>query len=134
MDKFPISSNSLEKFYYINGNQLAQQYKEHLSDYNDWEQKGHAEQWMLFPENIGTHLSIDETALSNGDLYTVLTNKAAKGKSGCLIAMVEGTLAENVIEVLNRIPESDRNKVKEVTLDMAGSMNKIVKKSFPKAS
>jgi len=133
LDKFPISSNSLEKFYYINGNQLGQQYKEHLSDYNEWEQKEHAEQWMLFPENIGTHLSIDETALTNGDLYTVLTNKAAKGKKGCLIAMVEGTLAENVIEVLKRIPESERNKVKEVTLDMAGSMSKIVKKCFPKA-
>jgi hypothetical protein len=31
-----------------------------------------------FPENIGKRLSIDETALSNGELYTILTNKAAK--------------------------------------------------------
>jgi hypothetical protein len=31
-------------------------------------------------ENLGKRLSIDETALSNGELYTILTNKAAKGK------------------------------------------------------
>jgi hypothetical protein len=32
------------------------------------------------PENLGKRLSIDETALSNGELYTILTNKAAKGR------------------------------------------------------
>lgn len=134
MDKYPISSNSLEKFYDINGNQLGQQYKEHLSDYRKWEQLGHAQEWILFPGNIGSHLSIDETSLSNGDLYTIVTNKSAKGKKGCLVAMVEGTESEKVIEVLKRIPEKQRKTVKEVTLDMAGSMNKIVKKSFPNAS
>jgi hypothetical protein len=35
---------------------------------------------VIFPENIGKRLSIDETSLSNGELYTILTNKAAKGK------------------------------------------------------
>ncbi len=134
MDKYPISSNSLEKFYNVNGNQLGQQYKEHLSDYKHWNQKDHAEDWVLFPDNIGSHLSIDETSLSNGDLYTIVTNKAAKGKKGCLVAMVEGTESEKVIQVLNRIPEKARKQVKEVTLDMAGSMNKIVKKSFRQAS
>lgn len=134
MDKYPISSNSLEKFYDINGNQLGQQYKEYLSNYNDWEQKNHAEEWILFPENIGSHLSIDETALTNGDLYTILTNKAAKGKKGSVIAIVEGTKSEKIIKILNKIPEKERRLVKEVTLDMAGSMNKIVSKCFTQAS
>jgi phosphotransferase system IIA component len=35
----------------------------------------------LFTENIGTHLAIDEVALS-GELYTIVTNKRAKGKKG----------------------------------------------------
>lgn len=133
MDNHPISSNSLEKFYDVNGNQLGQQYKEYLSDFNEWEQKEHAEDWILFPKNIGTHLSIDETSLSNGDLFTILTNKAAKGRKGVLIAMIEGTEANKVISILNRISKK-RNKVKEITLDMAGSMNKIARQSFPKAS
>jgi len=134
LDNHPISGKSLEKHYYIDGDQLNQQYKEHLSDYNQWDQKSHAQEWLLFPDNIGTHLSIDETSLSNGDLYTILTNKAANGKKGVLIAMIQGTDSEKVIEVLKRIPEKSRNKVSEVTLDMASSMHKIVKSSFPKAS
>ena len=134
MDDYPISSNSLEKFYYINGNQFGQQYKDFLSDYKNWEQKDHAQEWMLFPENIGTKLSIDETALSNGELYTVLTNKAGKGQKGTLVAIVEGTQSDNIIRVLEGIPEAARELVEEVTLDMAGSMNRIVRQSFPKAS
>jgi hypothetical protein len=42
------------------------------------DQKPHAKNGLLFPENIGKRLSIDETSLSNGELYTILTNKAAK--------------------------------------------------------
>ena len=134
MDNYPISSNSLEKFYYINGNQFGQQYKDFLSNYQIWEQKDHAKKWLLFPQNIGPNLSIDETSLSNGDLYTILTNKEGKGRKRSLVAIVEDTQAENIISVLKRIPEESRELVEEVTLDMAGSMNKIVKQSFPKAS
>jgi len=125
---------TLEKFYYINGNQLGQQYKDFLSDYQTWEQKEHAQEWLLFPENIGPNLSIDETSLSNGDLYTVLTNKEGKGKKGALVAIIEGTRADNIISVLNRIPEQSRELVAEVTLDMSGSMNKIVKNCFARAT
>ena len=46
--------------------------------------KKHASDWLLFPKNIGSRLSLDETAFSNGDLYTVLTNKTAKGKKGAV--------------------------------------------------
>ena len=134
MDNYPISSNSLEKFFYVDGDQLGQQYKEFLSSYKTWDQKEHAQEWILFPNNVGPYLSIDETSLSNGELYTILTNKAGKGRKKTLIAMIEGTESANVIAVLDRIPEKDRELVKEVTLDMAGSMNKIVKHCFPKAS
>ena len=134
MDTYPISSNSLEIYYGINGTQFAQQYKEHLSNFNQWEQKEHSTDWLLFPENMGEQLSIDETALSNGDLYTILTNKSAKGKKGALVAMIEGTESEKIIKVLKEIKESVRESVTEVTLDMAGSMNKIVRKCFTKAS
>lgn len=134
MDNYPISSNSLEKFYSINGNHFGQQYKEHLSNYKRWDQKEHAQEWMMFPENLGTHLSIDETSLSNGELYTILTNKAGKGKKGTIVAMIEGTQSNKIIEVLDNLPEKHRETVKEVTLDMAGSMNKVVRSCFTNAS
>ncbi len=89
---------------------------------------------MTFPQNIGSHLSIDETSLSNGELYTILTNKAAKGKKGVLVAMVKGTKAEDVIEAIKIIPLPIRRKVKEITLDMAGSMGQIARQCFPKAT
>jgi transposase len=134
LDNHPISCNSLEKHYHVDGKQLSQQYKESLSDFYTWHQLSRAEHWILFPHNIGAQLSIDETALSNGELYTIVTNKAAKGKKGALVAMVHGTKSEDVIKVLKRIPVSKRNMVAEVTLDMAQSMNKIVELSFPKAT
>lgn len=134
MDKYPISSNSLEKHYHINGDYFGQQYKDYLSDFHDWDQKSHAKQWVLYPENTGEQLSIDETALSNGELYTIVTNKAAKGKKGALVAIIEGTDSETVINVLKKIPVQTRGTVKEVTLDMAGSMQKIVQSCFTKAS
>lgn len=89
---------------------------------------------MLFPDNIGTQLSIDETSLSNGELYTVLTNKAGKGKKGTIVAMIEGTGSDQIVEVIERIPKKLRATVKEITLDMAGSMSKVVVKCFPNAT
>ena len=88
----------------------------------------------MFAKNLGPHLSLDETAFSNGDLYTIITNKSAKGKKGAIVAMVKGTKAEVVIKTLNKIPLKQRKKVMEVTLDMAGNMGLIVKKSFPNAT
>lgn len=87
----------------------------------------------MFPDNLGSHLSIDETSLSNGELYTIVTNKSAKGKKGALVAIVKGTKSKTVSTVLNRIPFTERMKVKEVTLDMANSMDWIVRQSFPNA-
>lgn len=67
-------------------------------------------------------------------MFTILTNKAAKGKKGAIVAMIKGTRSENVIEVLQKIPKETRELVNEITLDMAGSMNLIAKKCFPNAS
>ena len=48
--------------------------------------------------------------------------------------MVKGVNSDKVKEILRKIPENKRNTVKEVTLDMAATMEKIVKSSFPKAT
>ncbi|MEA5261087.1 transposase, partial [Arcicella aquatica] len=96
-------------------------------------QKEHAEDWMLFCDNVGSHLSIDETALSNGELYTIVTNKQAKGRKGAIVAMIKGTVAEDIITVLKQIPEALRNSVQEVTMDMAANMQLAIKRCFSKA-
>jgi transposase len=104
-----------------------------LSDFKQWNQIAHAKDWLLYPENIGKNLSIDETALSYDELYTIITNKKAKGKAGSIVAIVKGTKAENVINVLAKIPLKERNKVEEVTLEMAPNMEHIIKQSFSNA-
>lgn len=95
-----------------------------------WDQKSHAEEYLLYPQNIGERLSIDEVALTQGELYTIVTNKSGKGKKGSLVAIIEGTRTEEITKVLDLIPTSSRIKVKEVTLDMAKNMESAVKRSF----
>ena len=117
----------------MNGKKLSRQYREHLSNFKVWKQRKHAKQWLIFPENIGPHLSIDETALSKGELYTIITNKKAKGKKGAIVAIFSGTKVDPIIEQMLKIPIKKRLKVLEITLDMANSMKTIAKRCFPKA-
>lgn len=120
--------------YKIKRKTLTDHYKNHLSSYSTWEQSGHADEYLCFPSNMGEHLSLDETSLSNGELYTVLTNKDGHGKRGTLVAMVKGTRSEDVCMWLQRkLPEGKRRKVRTITLDMAGSMARIAKTCFPLA-
>ena len=109
---------------------MERQYREHLSGFEDWEHIHHAEEYLIFPQNIGEFLSIDETSLSDGELYTIVTNKAAHGKKGTLVAIVQGTKSDDIIWALNKIPRNKRSRVKEVTLDMAPNMAVMVKKAF----
>lgn len=129
----PISLVTLATLNHLQAKQFEQQYKDHLSGFNQWEQKDHAEKWILFPDNIGPKLSIDEVEVTNGELYTVLTNKAAHGKKGALVGMCEGTKAAEIAPILSQIPLKKRLAVKEVTLDMSESMEAIVKRTFPNA-
>lgn len=133
MDNHPISCYHLGHYFQVEGKQLQEQYKEHISDYNSWEQKDHADQWMLFTKNISPYLSIDETALSNGELYTIITNKTAKGRKGAIVAMIKGTVAEDIIAVLKKIPERLRKRVQEVTMDMAANMQLAIRRCFTNA-
>ena len=88
---------------------------------------------MLFPENIGEYLSLDETSLSKGEIYTYLTNKKGKGKKGTLVACIKGTKVIEITDVLLKIPTEQRLKVKEVTIDMAKNMHSAVMRCFPNA-
>ena len=124
----------MSTFFHVNGKHLEHQYAFHLSNFLSWNQREHACDWILFEDNLGENLSIDETAVSQGELYTVITNKEAKGKKGALVAMIKGTESKRINQIIDQIPIEKRQTVKEVTLDMAASMEKIVRASFPKAS
>lgn len=128
-----MTCRTLEDYFHIDGHTFEKQYKEVLSGFRNWDQLEHADEWLLFPENIGPRLAIDESSLSNGELYTFITNRDASTRECCLVAVVAGTKSEDVIAVLKRIDEKQRNTVIEVTLDLSDSMRKIVRSAFPKA-
>lgn len=113
---------------------MRKQYKEKISGYRNWNQLEHAEEYMLYPENLGSDMSLDETCLSNGDVYTILTNKAAHGGKGTVAAMIRGVATDVVSSVLKKMPLSKRLKVKTVTTDLSSAMMLTVRKTFPGAS
>jgi transposase len=73
-------------------------------------------------------------SLSQGELYTFVTNKSGKGKRGTLVASIKGTLSKDIITILMKLSEDKRLQVKEVTLDMAKNMEAAVKTVFTKAT
>ena len=129
-----MTCRTLETFYHINGHLFEKQYKESLSGFRDWEQLEHAEEWLLFAENIGPRQAINETSLSNGELYTFVTNRDAHTREQSLVAVVSGTKSEDIIDVLKMIDQDKLNMVEEVTLDLSDSMRKAVRTIFPRAN
>ena len=128
-----MTARSLGKFFFSDGDTLERCYKDSLSGFREWYQLEHASDWVLIEENIGEHLSIDETSLQD-DLFTFLSNKEGHCKKGTIVAAVRGTKAQDVVAVLLKIPEEQRLKVKEVTMDLSESMADIVMQAFPNAT
>ena len=119
--------------YHIKANIFERAYKDHLSGFRTWTELAHADKWLVFAWNIGPHLSIDETCVSRGEVYTIVTNKDAHGLKGSLVAIVKGTKAKDVAKALKKIPEAQRLAVEEITLDFSDSMHNIAETCFPKA-
>ena len=120
--------------YGVEGDHLSRWYKYRISDYMEWEQRDHAMEYVLFKENLGERLSMDETALSQGEIYTIVTNKDGHGAKGSLVAMIQGTKSEDIIYYLSKLPRHKRLKVKEITIDLSPSMRLIAKRAFPNAT
>lgn len=86
-----MSIKSVAEFTHLKANVLNDYYKNHLSGFHSWNQKKHSEEFTLYACNLGEHLAIDESSLSNGELYTIVTNKDGHGRKGTLVAMEKGS-------------------------------------------
>jgi transposase len=115
----------------VSGKKLQRHYKHIVSGFKEWEQYSHAEDYLLYPDNISDYISIDEVSLSKGELYTIVTNKNTKSQNKkSVIAIINGTEAKTIQEVLEKIPIEKRNNVKEITMDMAPNMALAARNSF----
>ena len=87
-------------YHLVKADKLRRHYKKKSSNYSSWEQRGHAEDYLIYPENIDEYLSIDEVSLSKGELYTFVTNKLNNGRKGSLVACIKGTKSQDIVKVL----------------------------------
>lgn len=131
MANTPIATKTLASLFHLKGKKLQRQYKNHFSDYPAFKEEQKGKDHLLYAENLREELSIDETSLSNGELYTIVTAKAAKGKKGALVAMVKGVMADRISDVLQQIPEKIRRSVREVSADMAAPLHAVIRRCFP---
>ena len=65
MDKETITDHQIGYTYMINSSTFAKRYKDAPSAFETLEQKEHASEWVLLPQNAGKEHSIDETSLQS---------------------------------------------------------------------
>ena len=133
MDNEPITAHQIGYTYMINSSTFAKRYKDTLSAFETWEQKEHASEWVLLPQNAGKEHGIDETSLQ-GELYTIVHNKDAHGRKGAIIAVVKGTNPADVLRVLMQLPADKREMVESITMDLSDCMRAIAREAFPNAT
>ena len=64
----------------------------------------------------------------------MLTNKAAHGRKGTLVAMVRGVATDVVSGVLRKLPPAIRRAVRTVTTDLSSAMMLTARRVFPAAT
>lgn len=127
--------SNIASYFGVNSQKLQKHYKQKVSGFKQWDQILHAEEYLIYPENITDSLSIDEVSLSKGELYTFVTNKSTGVRNKkSIVAVINGTEAKVIQTVLEKISLEKRKQVKEVSMDMARNMGLAVKNSFPNST
>lgn len=127
--------SNIASYFNVKSKTLQRQYKHQVSGFRDWDQLTHSEDYLIYPQNITSQLSIDEVSLSKGELYTFVTNKNTRVKNReSIVAVINGTAAKTIEEVLEKISLERRAEVQEVSMDMARNMGLAVKNTFPNCS
>lgn len=117
--------------YCVNGKHFADLYRNKISGYHDWCDTELGFGFYFNASNIGPYMSLDETCLGNGEVWTFLTNKDGKGGKGTPAAAIPGTKSDEIISILvNAMDKSVRRRVKEVTCDLSPSMMLIPSEVF----
>ena len=117
--------------YCVNGKYFTDLYRNKISGYAEWCEDELGCGFYFNADNIGPYMSLDETCLSNGEVWTFLTNKNGHGGSGTLAAAIPGTKSDEIISILTAaMSKSVRHRVKEVTCDLSPSMMLIAAEVF----
>ena len=135
IERSPVEISAVAITNKLKPNTLEKQYKNVLSGYQEFKKKKEKEierESFVFPENFGSDMAIDETCLVGGDLFTIVLNKKAKGKKGALAAIIKGTKSSIITRAItDKVPFEKLVKIEEITLDLANSMDWIVRHIAP---
>ena len=135
IERSPIEISTVAISNKLRPNTLEKQYKNVLSDYQEFKKKKEKEieeESFVFAENFGKDMAIDETCLVEGELYTIVINKKAKGKKGALAAIIKGTKSSIITRAItDKVPFEKLVKIKEITLDLANSMDWTARQIAP---
>jgi transposase len=135
IERNPIEVSTVALANKLKANTLEKQYKNVLSDYHQFRKKREKEieeEAFVFSENFGEDMAIDETGLIDGELYTIVINKKAKGKKGALAAIIKGTKSSIITRAItDKVPFEKLVKIKEITLDLANSMDWTARQIAP---
>ena len=130
-----LSVKHIAQMYCVNGKHFADVYRNRVSGYHEWWMEELSQGFYFNAANIGPYMSLDETCLSNGEVWTFLTNKEGHGGKGTLAAAIPGTKSDTIISVLvNAMGRMTRRKVREITCDLSPSMMLIAGEVFYNAN
>lgn len=135
IERNPIEISTVAISNKLKPNTLEKQYKNVLSEYHQFREKREKEieeEAFVFPENFGEDMAIDETGLIDGELYTIVINKKAKGKKGALAAIIKGTKSSIITRAItDKVSFEKLVKIKEMTLDLSNSMDWTARQIAP---
>lgn len=113
----------------INSSTFSKRHKDSLSHFETWDQKNHASERILLPQNVGKEQGIDETSLQ-GELYTIAYNKEVHGRKGVIVAIVKGINPADVLRLLRQLPVDKWDMAEVITMDLSNCMRAIVREAF----
>lgn len=82
---------------------------------------------ILKAENFGEQMALDEKMIDE-EFYTVMTNR----ETGKIALLAETMRIDELTNLINKIPHI-RQQVKEITLDMSPTYEKLCEQNFPDA-
>ena len=86
-----LSIKHIAEMYCVNGKHFADLCRNNISGYTDWRDNELSCGSYFNAANIGSTMSLDVTCLSNGEVWTFLSNEDGHGGKGTLAASILGT-------------------------------------------
>lgn len=141
IDEKPVNFTAIGSFLKLKPQTVYIWYRQYLSGYTeavasgDWGKdnfKGSDKRQravpVLKPENMGEEMAIDEKMIDE-EFYTVLTNR----KTGKIALLAETLQAEDLSRLVDKMGAA-KHAVKEVTMDLSPTYERLCEQSFPRAT